>query len=138
MSEEETEILIPVIVPTYNVSTINGIPDYTAITEPSYDGSNFLQVLAEIKQLLVNETSGESSNFMRTSGSQLIIGSKQFTNISVIPDINAEGDIEGDATLTVQKQTYLNGGLYLNNNLIFDISGNLTIDNVTIPKTTKE
>ena len=67
MSEEE--FLIPVIIPTYDpTNDINGIPNYNLINDPNYDTSNHFEILKQIKQLLINETSGESSNFMRASG----------------------------------------------------------------------
>jgi hypothetical protein len=70
---------------------------------------------------------------MRASGNQIIIGTKQFSNVTVIPNLDANGNIIDAGTLTVQNETFTQGGLNISNNAhVYDSSGNLTVNSITI------
>ncbi len=101
-----SDTIIPVDVPIFDSSTITGLPDYTTIDDISYTGSNFFEALNQIKQLLINEATGSVSNYMRASGNQIILGTKQFSNVTFIPNLDANGNIIDAGTLTVQNVTY--------------------------------
>jgi len=106
--------LIPVDYPTYS-NSISGLSDYTTIPDADFTGINFFNCINQIKYLLLNEATGSTSNFMRASGSQIIIGTKQFGSVVV----NANTTDNGYLTL--------GGGL-----IVFDNSGNVSINNINI------
>ncbi len=50
------------------------------------------------------------NQLVRPSGNQIIVGSKQFRNVVVVPNLDAQGGIIDDGTLTCHAMTYLQAG----------------------------
>ena len=122
------------ITPIFDPNSISSTtpPDYSLIPDPSYFQGNSAVLWGMVKQLLINESTGAYSNYIRTSGNQIIIGNKQFGQVVI------QANETDDGTLTIQQMCFPQGGLTIGvaSNLQFDSSGNLILSSLTIPNST--